>query len=81
MKIYVGRWDLLPLSWEGINGLERADEREICDELSREVTEYDDNHPVTDNRMGIYSPEEFEAEFNYDTKGQFTTDIYWIKIF
>lgn len=81
MKIYVGRWDLLPYDWEGINGLEIKSEEEIVKELAREIEEYDDNHPVSDNRMGIYTPGEFENEFNYDTKGRLTTDIYWIKIF
>ena len=81
MKIYVGRWDLLPLRWEGIAGLEIKSEEEIVKELAREVEEYDDNHPVSDNRMGIYTPREFEAEFNYDTKNQFTTETYWIRIF
>ena len=81
MKIYVGRWDMLPLQWEGINGLELASQQEIKRELAREIEEYDDTHPTTDNRMGVYTPEEFEAEFNYDTKGQFTTETYWIKFF
>lgn len=81
MKIYVGRWDLLPLSWEGINGLNKADKKTICEELAREIEEYDDTHPITDKLMGVYTLKEFEDEFNYDTKGRFTTDTYWIKIF
>ena len=81
MKIYVGRWDLLPLEWEGINGLEEATKKEIVAELAQEVEEYDNTHPYTDNRIGVYTPEEFEAEFNYDTEGQFTADTYWIRIF
>lgn len=81
MKIYVGRWDLLPLAWEGINGIEKATKKEIVAELAREVEEYDNTHPYTDKRIGAYTPEEFEDEFNYDTKGKFTTDTYWIRIF
>ena len=81
MKFYVGRWDLLPYNWEGIAGLEAATEEEILKELSREVEIYDGTHVKTDERMGVYTPAEFEAEFNYDTKGRFTTDIYWIRIF
>ena len=81
MKIYVGRWDLLPQEWEGINGLETKSKEEIVKELAREIEEYDDYHTVSDNRMGAYTPEEFEAEFNYDTKNQFTTETYWIKFF
>lgn len=81
MKIFVGRWDLLPASWEGINGLTKSNQEEIMRELSREIEEYDDTHPRTDPRMGVYTPEEFEDEFNYDTKNNFTTETYWIKIF
>lgn len=81
MKIYVGRWDLLPASYEGINWIERATQRQVLEEIGREIEEYADTHPVEDNRMGVYTPKEFEAEFNYDTKGQFTTETYWIKIF
>lgn len=81
MKIYVGRWDLLPLEWEGIVSLETKSKEEIVKELGREIEEYDDTHSHSDNRMGVYTPEEFEAEFNYDTKNQFTTETYWIKIF
>ena len=81
IRVYVGRWDMLPLAWEGVNGLELADKKEIKRELAREIEEYDDTHPTTDNRMGVYTLEEFEAEFNYDTKSQFTTDTYWIKFF
>ena len=29
MKIYVGRWSLLPESWEGYNGLSEKSEEEI----------------------------------------------------
>lgn len=81
MKIYVGRWDLLPDSWEGVNGLNDADQDTIREELVREIEEYDKTHTVTDNRVGVYRPEEFEAEFNYDARGRFSTETYWIKIF
>lgn len=37
MNIYVGRWDLLPASWEGYNGLSEKSEEEIRAEVSREV--------------------------------------------
>lgn len=82
MKIYVGRWDLLPLKWEGINGLEKATEEEIKAEVTREIEAWAYIHyNPYNNLMGFYSPKEFEAEFNYDTKNQFTTETYWIKIF
>lgn len=81
MNIYVGRWDLLPSCREGIARLNRSTEEQIKAELSREIEEYNESHPVEDKRMGVYTPEEFEAEFNWDTKGQFTTETYWIRIF
>lgn len=81
MKIYVGRWELLPSCWEGIARLAGADEKTIIEELAREVEEYDNTHPIQDKRMGVYTPKEFESEFNWDTKGQFNTETYWIKIF
>lgn len=81
MKIYVGRWDLLPEEWEGINGLEKASEKEVEHELNRELDTMLQKYHEEDNRIAIYTPKEFEAEFNYDTKGQFSTETYWIKIF
>ena len=81
MKIYMGRWDLLPLAWEGINGLSTKNEDEIRAELAREIDAYAENHSVEDKRMGVYTPQEFEDEFNYDTKNVLTTETYWIKIF
>lgn len=81
MKIYVGRWSLLPREWDGINGLQDKTEEEVLEELKREISFYDSRHLRTDKRMGIYTPQEFEAEFNFDTTGQFSTDKYWIRIF
>lgn len=81
MKIYVGRWDMLPYEWEGINGLSRQDKDGIIKELAREVELYATTHAREDNRMGVYTAQEFEDEFNYDTKGAFNTETYWIKIF
>lgn len=81
MKIYVGRWDLLPEEWEGINGLYEATKEEIVEELSREIDAYAETHESEDNRIGVYEPAEFEAEFNEDLDGSFNTKTYWIKIF
>lgn len=81
MNVYVGRWDLLPYDWEGINGLSAKSKDEIIAEISREIEEYADTHPVEDNIMGVYTIEEFEDEFNYDTKNKLTTETYWIKFF
>ena len=83
MKIYVGMWDLLPSNWEGINGLNKATEEEIKAEVKREIDAWADIPPYNpyNNFMGFYSPKDFEAEFNYDTKNKFTSETYWIKIF
>ena len=81
MKIYVGRWNLLPEEWEGISGLYEATKEDIIKELAREVEQYAETHDVEDNRIGVYEPAEFEAEFNEDLDGSFNTSIYWIKIF
>lgn len=83
MKVYVGMWDLLPKSWEGIMGLESATEKEIADEVKREIDEWANKPPYNpyNNKMGFYSIKEFEASFNYETKDPFTSDKYWIKIF
>ena len=52
MKIYVGRWALLPEDWDGINGLRDKDEEEIQAELSREVNT---NEGYADNFIAIYT--------------------------
>lgn len=74
MKIYVGRWDLLPEDWEGYNGLCEENEDKISLEVLQEST-------TQDMFVGIYTPEEFENTFNGDLIGAFNSEKYWIKIF
>jgi hypothetical protein len=31
--------------------------------------------------MGVYTPEEFQEEFNQKLKNHFTSEDYWIRIF
>ena len=81
MKIYVGRWDLLPKEYDGINWLYEASEEEVAAEISREVEQWDSSHDVTDYNLGIYTPEEFEETFNGDKEGTFNGSVYWMKIF
>ena len=76
MKIYVGRWDLLPANWEGYNGLSEKVEPEISKEISREIDMCEDDYFIA-----VYTPEEFEETFNADINNAFRTDTYWIKIF
>lgn len=82
MKIYVGRWDLLPEEWEGINGLYEKSEEEIAAEISREVDQdAAENRYYEDNLIAIYEPEEFEDTFNQCLTHFIDSKDYWIKIF
>lgn len=76
MTIYVGRWDLLPDSWEGYNGLCEKSEEEIKAEVSREVDIMEE-----DTFIAVYTPEEFEETFNQCLTRFITSQEYWIKIF
>ena len=76
MKIYVGKWSLLPESWEGYNGLVEKSEEEISKEVSREV-----NIMEEDTFIAIYTPEEFEETFNQCLTHFIDSKDYWIKIF
>ena len=81
MKIYVGRWDLLPEEWEGINGLYEATKQDIVSELIREIEQYAMSHRKEDNFMGAYTLEEFEDTFNQCLTHFIDSRVYWIKIF
>ena len=74
MKIYVGRWDLLPKEWEGYNELVEKNEDEISLEVIQEST-------VCDMFVGQYTPKQFEDMFNGDLIGAFNNEKYWIRIF
>ena len=74
--IYVGRWDLLPKEWEGINGLYEKKEEEIREEISRQV-----DVAGNDYFIAIYTPEEFEETFNGDNNSALHGTAYFIKIF
>lgn len=76
MKIYVGRWDLLPEEWEGINGLYDKSEEEIFDEVVREKLIWQKQ-----NYIGVFDAEEFEDTFNQCLTHFIDSRIYWIKIF
>lgn len=75
MKVYVGKWSILPKDWDGINGLYEKSEDEIYQEIKRQWLE------SGDNLIECYTPEEFEETFNHDTDGSLTTNEYFIKIF
>lgn len=82
MKIYVGRWDLLPESWEGINGLYEKSEEEIEAEVERQI-DIQERGPKWeyDWTLGIYTEECFEETFNGDNERRLNGTDYWIKIF
>lgn len=81
MTIYVGRWDLLPEDWEGINGLYEKTEQEIKDEIGRQMDlAIDDNRDDRDY-IGAYTPAEFEEEFNGSHSGWLTSGNYFVKFF
>lgn len=76
MKIYVGRWDLLPEDMEGYNGLSKMDSWDASEEVAREM-----GHMKEDKLIGEYTDLEFEDTFNQDINNSLRTDTYWIKIF
>lgn len=76
MKIYVGRWDLLPEDMEGYNGLSKMDGWDASEEVAREM-----RHMKEDKLIGEYTDLEFEDTFNQDINNSLRTDTYWIKIF
>ena len=76
MKIYVGKRGLLPEEWEGINGLYEKSKKEIIAEIGREFEEWAKSNPYEDNLMGVYTPEEFEEEFNGDNNRELNGTTY-----
>lgn len=72
---------MLPDNLEGYNGLCQMKRMDVAVELSREIDLYAETHDVEDNRMGVYTPEEFEDEFNQTLENHFTSEHYWIRIF
>lgn len=76
MKIYVGRWGLLPAEWEGYNGLNEKSEEEIFDEVVREKLLCQ-----IPNYIGVFDAAEFEDTFNQCLTHFIDSKDYWIKIF
>lgn len=64
MKIYVGRWDLLPEDWKGPNILDGKSEEEIKKETWRQfVSEIERTFDDADPIPGEYSPAQFKELF------------------
>lgn len=81
MKIYVGRWNLLPDEWEGINGLYEKSEEEIEAETKRQQDFLLLYTGQKDDFVGRFTPEEFEETFNQCLTHFIDSNKYWIKIF
>lgn len=77
--VYVGRWDLLPEEWEGINGLYEKSRDELREEVGRQMDIALDDDRDDRDYIGAYTLEEFEEEFNGSHSGWLTSDDYWIK--
>ena len=81
MQVCVGRWDLLPEEWDGINGLYEKSGRAIIKEAEREESMAFDRFP-DDHFVGVFSLAEFEEEMNGfidDGKDDFSPVTHWIK--
>lgn len=81
MKIYIGRWNLLPESWEGYNGLSDASEKEIERETKFQQEYLLRNTGYEDDFIGVYGPDAFEDTFNQCLTRFIDSKDYWIKIF
>ena len=79
--IYIGRWDLLPKEWDGINGLYEKGEQEIWEEISRQSEAWKASHEYEGTYIGSYTLTWFEEEFNGDNRASLNGTTYFIKIF
>lgn len=80
MTIYVGRWDLLPKNWDGINTVYACTKGQLESELNREL-DVAEEKDIDARYVGIYEPTEFEDTFNQTLNNHFSSDDYWVKIF
>lgn len=83
MKIYIGRWDLLPEDWEGYNGLVEKNKFDIIDEIVREkmIARESDDEDLDEDMIDSFTPKQFEEMFNQDLEDIFNNKTYWIRIF
>ena len=79
--VYVGRWDLLPEEWEGINGLYEKTRDELREEVGRQMDIALDNDLEGRDFIGAYTLEEFEETFNQCLTHFIDSSVYWIKFF
>ncbi len=81
MTIYVGRWDLISGCYEAYNGLINKTEKEIIEEIGREVDLFYERNGYEDNFIAVYSAAEFEDTFNQTLTGHISSEDYWVRIF
>lgn len=80
MYILVGRWDMLPEDWEGINGLYEKSNEEIKQEVGRQMDAFYQKHGYDDNNIGSYTRMEFQETFNGDNEAVLNGTTYFIHI-
>ena len=81
MQVCVGRWDLLPEEWDGINGLYNKSGKAILKEAEREEAAAAKEYP-DDRFIGVFSLVEFEEELNQyidDGRDDFSPVTHWVK--
>ena len=85
VMVCIGRWDLLPPSWEGIHGLYHQPAKAIIEEAERErnLLDYNVNEALgPDNFVGVMTLEQFEEESNNwldDGHEDFASGTHWVK--
>lgn len=84
MLVCVGKWKLLPKSWDGINSLYSKTGKQIIKEAERQerLSKPGEKHAADDRFIGIFTLQEFEEEFNgYLDDGHEMMNAldYWIK--
>lgn len=72
---------MLPDNLDSYSGLRQMNRMDVTVELSHEIERYAETHNVEDNRIGIYTPEESEHEFNRTLVKHFSSEDYWIRVF
>lgn len=84
MLVCIGKWRLLPKSWDGVNGLYSKTGKQIIKEAERQerLSMPGEKHAADDNFIGVMKLDEFEDTFNHylDDGNEMLDPLeYWIK--
>ena len=84
MLVCIGKYELLPKSWEGVNGLYSKTGKQIIEEAKRQesLSMPGEEHAADDKFIGTFTLKEFEETFNQylDDGHEMLNPIeYWIK--